>query len=60
MNAGKRQAAREGGLSLDEQRTATRPARIPEDDFDAAVENDDPATGTELAAALTSWLRSRR
>jgi hypothetical protein len=53
--AGKPQAAREAGLSLDQQRTATRPARIPEDDFDAAVENDDAATVTELAAAMTSW-----
>jgi hypothetical protein len=43
------QAGREAGLSRHQQREAMRVARIPEADFEAAVESDDPPTVTELA-----------
>lgn len=42
-------AARDAGLSVRQQKTAVRVARIPEPDFNAAVESDDPPTVTELA-----------
>lgn len=43
------QAAREAGLSKDQQMTAVRLARVPKDEFEAQVESDDPPTITELA-----------
>lgn len=42
-------AAREAGLSRDQKRTALRVARIPSEEFEAAVESDDPPTVTELS-----------
>jgi hypothetical protein len=45
-----RQAAKQAGLSKDQEKQAVRVANVPDDDFDAAVESDDPPTVTELAA----------
>ncbi len=45
----RKQVAKEAGLSRDQQVTALRVANVPEDDFEAAVESDDPPTITELA-----------
>lgn len=42
-------AARDAGLSKDQQMRAMRVARIPEDEFEALVESEDPPTLTELA-----------
>jgi len=64
----RRQAAKAAGLSKDQQVTATRVARIPRDEFEAAVESDDPPTVTRLleaspaaaAAARSGPLASRR
>lgn len=42
-------AAIDAGLSRDQKRTALRVAAVPELDFEAAVEGDDPPTITELA-----------
>jgi len=42
------QAARDAGLSRDQKRDAIRVARIPEPEFEAAVESDDPPTVTRL------------
>lgn len=44
-----RQAAWEAGLSERQELTAVRIASIPQDQFDAAVESDDPPTVTKLA-----------
>ena len=44
-------AATDAGLSKRQQRDALRIANIPEDDFEAAVESDDPPTVTELSEA---------
>jgi len=44
------QAARDAGLSRDQKRDALRVARIPRDEFEAAVESDNPPTVTALAA----------
>lgn len=43
------QAARDAGMSRDQKRTALRVASVPEDEFEAAVESDDPPTVTALA-----------
>jgi hypothetical protein len=43
------QAAREAGLSTDQRKTALRVARLPEKEFEDAIESDDPVTLTELA-----------
>lgn len=45
----KTQTAREAGLSERQQITATRVARIPEPDFERAVESPNPPTVTKLA-----------
>lgn len=45
----RRQAAEEAGLSRHQQIQATRVANIPEDDFNQAVESDNPPTVTKLA-----------
>jgi len=42
-------AARDAGLSDDQRKTALRVANIPEEEFEEAVESDDPPTLTELA-----------
>lgn len=42
-------AAREAGLSKRQQRDALRVANVPRDEFEAAVESDDPPTVTALA-----------
>jgi len=42
------QAGRDAGLSRDQRRDAIRVARVPEADFEAAVESDDPPTVTRL------------
>lgn len=42
------QAARDAGLSRDQKVAALRVARIPESDFEAAVESDDPPTVTRM------------
>ena len=42
------QAARDAGLSKDQKVSALRVARIPESEFEAAVESDDPPTVTRL------------
>ena len=44
-----RQAAEQAGMSKDQEVTARRLADIPEDQFEAAVESDDPPTVTTLA-----------
>lgn len=46
-------AARDAGLSDRQRKDALRVASVPESDFDAAVESEDPPTVTELAAAGT-------
>ena len=46
---GRARAARAAGLSHRQKHTAVRVARVPERDFDAAVDADAPATVTELA-----------
>jgi len=43
------QAARDAGLSRDQKRDAIRVARIPEPEFEPAVESEDPPTVTQLA-----------
>lgn len=43
------QAARGAGLSADQQKQAQRVARVPELDFERAVESESPPTVTELA-----------
>ena len=43
------QAARDAGMSRDQKRTALRVASIPDDEFEEAVESDNPPTVTELA-----------
>lgn len=48
---GRTQAARDAGLSERQQVTATRVANVPADEFEAAVESDNPPTITELAEA---------
>lgn len=45
------EAAEEAGLSLHQQRTAMRVAEVPADEFEAAIESDDPPTITEIAEA---------
>ena len=42
-------AARAAGISRRQKQTALRVARIPEPEFEAAVDSDDPPTVTELA-----------
>lgn len=44
-----REAAEEAGMSLRQERTAVRVSRVPDDDFEAAVESEDPPTVTALA-----------
>ena len=44
-----RQAAEEAGISKRQEKTAVRIANVPEADFEAAVESDDPPTVTKLA-----------
>jgi len=44
-----RQAAAAAGMSKDQEVTAVRVANVPQQDFDAAVEGDDPPTVTALA-----------
>lgn len=44
-----RKAAKDAGLSKDQEVTARRVASIPEADFEAAIEGDDPPTVTALA-----------
>ncbi len=47
-----RQAASDAGLSKDQEKTAVRVAKVPDDQFEAAVEGDEPMTvdaTTELA-----------
>ena len=39
------QAARDAGLSRDQKRTALRVANVPPDEFEDAVESDDPYVG---------------
>ena len=43
-------AARQAGLSEQQQKTATRVARVPVETFEALIEADDPPTVTEIAA----------
>jgi hypothetical protein len=43
------QAARDAGLSRDQKRNAMRVAAVPREEFEAAVESDDPPTVTQLA-----------
>ena len=43
------QAARDAGLSRGQKRDAIRVARVPEDEFEAAVESNDPPTVSKLA-----------
>jgi hypothetical protein len=43
------EAAREAGLTRHQHHTAIRVARVPDPEFEEAVEGDDPATVTELA-----------
>lgn len=43
------EAARNAGMSKRQQVTAVRVARVPEQEFEQAVESDDPPTVTELA-----------
>lgn len=45
--------AEEAGLSPRQQKTAQRVARVPQQDFERAVESDDPPTVTKLAEAGT-------
>ena len=45
---GRFKAGRDAGLSRDEVKTAMRVARIPEPEFEAAIESDDPPTVTRL------------
>lgn len=47
------QAAKDAGMSRNQRVAALRVASIPQDDFDAAIEADSPATVTELAARGT-------
>jgi hypothetical protein len=42
-------AARDAGMSPHQQRTAVNVANVPDDDFEQAVEGDDPPTVTKLA-----------
>ncbi len=42
------QVAKEAGLSKDQAVTAIRVARVPEEEFEAAVESEDPPTVTAL------------
>jgi hypothetical protein len=44
-----RQAAEAAGLSLHQMRQALDVARIPDDEFEALIEADEPPTLTELA-----------
>jgi hypothetical protein len=46
---GREQAARDAGWSQDQRKQAQRIANIPRDDFERAVESDNPPTLTELA-----------
>ncbi len=46
-----RAAAKAAGMSKDQEVTAVRIANLPEGDFEAAVESDDPPTVTALAGA---------
>lgn len=57
---GRGAAAREAGISPDQQKQAQRVARVPESDFEAATERDRPATVTELAEIGTRSFVSRR
>ena len=43
------QAARDAGMSRHQKRTALRVANVPEDEFEALVESDDPPTVTALS-----------
>jgi hypothetical protein len=43
------QAAESAGLSKDQAVTAIRVANVPDDEFELAIESDDPPTVTELA-----------
>jgi len=47
----RKQAATDAGLSERQRKTASRVANIPEDQFEQAVESDDPPTVTQLAEA---------
>lgn len=47
----KRKAAKDAGLSERQQKTAQRVAKIPEAEFEAAVESENPPTITALAEA---------
>lgn len=47
------QAATNAGLSKRQKDTALRVANVPEDEFEAAVESDEPPTVTQIAAAGT-------
>lgn len=49
----RKEAAVEAGLSEHQQKTAQRVAKVPEDQFERAIEADKPATITELAEAGT-------
>jgi hypothetical protein len=54
MRLTQRQAAAEAGMSKDQEVQAVRVAKLPEDVFEASVENDDPPTVTKLAEMGTS------
>ena len=44
-----RRAAAQAGMSKDQEKTARRLAKMPEDEFEAAVESDNPPTVTTLS-----------
>jgi hypothetical protein len=48
-NYGRVKAATDAGLSEHKRKTAMRVSRLPDPEFEAAIEGDDPATVTELA-----------
>lgn len=47
-NLSQRKAAEKAGLSKDQQKQAVRVARIPDDEFNKAVESDNPPSVTDL------------
>jgi hypothetical protein len=49
----RKDAAEEAGLSTHQRKTAVRVARVPTDEFEAAVESEEPPTVTQLASRGT-------
>ena len=55
----RKQAAKEAGLSDNQQKTVIRVANVPSEDFEAQVESEDPPTVTELAEQGKAAFRAK-